>query len=71
MKFLRITSGVITLSLASLLACNKTIEQPEETVGQEPKVTVTATVVLPEESTSKLAYEENDAEGMASGLKST
>lgn len=71
MKLLRITSGVITLSLASLLACNKTIEQPEETVGPGPKVTVTATVVLPEESTSKLAYEENDVEGMASGLKST
>ena len=71
MRFLRRTLGVITLSSATLLACNKTIEQPEENIKPEPKVTVTATVVLPEEGASKLVYEENDAEGMASGLTST
>lgn len=71
MKFLRLTFGVITLSLATLWACNKTIEQPEDTVGPGPKVTVTATVILPEDSASRLAYEENDADGLASGLQST
>ena len=71
MRFLRITLGVIPFSLAALLACNKIVEQPEETLKPEPKVTVTATVILPEDAVSKLAYEENDAEGMASGLTST
>ena len=52
-------------------ACTKEVEPQEESAERNEKVTVTATVVLPEEAASKLAYEENDAEGMASGLKST
>lgn len=54
------------------LSCAKEVEQQEETTDpQVPKVTVTATVVLPDEAASKLVYEEIDSEGMASGLRST
>ena len=71
MKFLRIIGLAVVLPAITLLSCNKEVEPEEESAGQSPKVTVTATVVLPEEGASRLAYEENDAEGLASGLTST
>ncbi len=70
MNIRRVLFCITALSIIAA-ACTKEVEPQEESAERNEKVTVTATVVLPEEAASKLAYEENDAEGMASGLKST
>ena len=72
MKFSRIMTGMMVLAIPAVFSCKKEVEVVDESSEiQQPKITVKATVVLPDETASKLSYEENDSEGMASGLKST
>ncbi len=65
-------TGLALTSLILAGACSKVQEQEQEQEQPGNTVelqTITATVVLPEET--KLVYEETDPTGMASGLKST
>ena len=63
------TTILAILGLALAVSCARELDQEEAETDNLVKETITATVILPEESAVRLAYEETDP-GMASGLKS-
>ena len=69
MKSGHITTILAILGLTLAASCARELDQ-EEAEKDIAKKSITATVILPEDTDLRLAYEENDPVGMASGLKS-
>ena len=64
------TAILAILGLSLAVSCTRELDQEDAEKDNLPKETITATVILPEDTDLRLAYEENDPVGLSSGLKS-